>query len=862
MTLRRARLVSTFALVSGLLALTPSAPAAQIQGSFVERAAELGLDHLHVTGLDEIGISVAHDTLQSGVSLGDLDGDGDLDVVACGGVGTNSVFLNEGGTFVKAVDALGLEVGELDRVAALADFDGDGDLDVFLGALEGGAGPLPGRSRMYRNDGAAGFTEVTTLASTRGAGHSLFAQWADLDLDGLLDLYVSEFHGTRNLFYRNNGDGSFSELGAATGLDYGGATHVTAVVDADGDGLPDVFVANDYVVSQWTGLPLNIGDAHLHAQPDGTYVDVSAGSGYDHERGIMGLAAGDVDYDGDFDIYKSDVEENWLMVNEGWPGSGVAWSEQQTFYGVENDLVPDPTSPVETGRSVGWSTFFFNADFDPWIDLFLVNGRVAGVNASQQFSPANQPNYLFHSDGPAAQFTFTDRSVEAGFTEGIDDRGAAYGDVDRDGDLDLFVSPAYGALRYYDNQIERDGQGTLSVLPVCNTSAPGGFGVIARYTDSLGYPHLRLIGGDGPTASQHENRAFFALGDQPAIDLEVEFPSGVTLSFPQAPADSEVIAVEPELIRISARTLPIAPNPGVAGTRNQPTGTGPAGLYIVTAFAHDATGTPLGADAAVTIETPGLTALGGVIHIQGNEFRRYFTAPGAPGDFRTEVAFDGWTVGIRPRVRFFDPTDRTGTEIDVVPEAVRAASADEFTVIVAPKDANGVSLGSGDTVAIQIAGLAPLSGTADLGDGRYSATFPAPATPGVYPIDVAIHGALLSGLAEIEAGGIAVKSSSLLYQEKPYDFHSSAPHQLKLALTPRDATQLRLGPKAELVLTAQPDVGTPPVVVETGFFPEGQRDGQFVYVLSKPVGTPEGDATGRLQLLVDGVDLGFFPYVF
>ena len=160
-----------------------------------------------------------------------------------------------------------------------------------------------------------------------------------------------------------------------------------------------------------------------------------------------------------------------------------------------------------------------------------------------KFSPAYQPNLMWRCNGPSMNFTFLNQTREFGFTQLVDDRGAAVGDLDLDGDLDILVTPTNGKLRYYENNVARLGQGWVAVKAVGNTSAPHGLGVVAKYTDSLGYPHMRIIGADGPTASQHENRAYFTIGSEPAVDLIVTFPSGIGLTFPQVAPDTEVIAI-------------------------------------------------------------------------------------------------------------------------------------------------------------------------------------------------------------------------------------------------------------------------------------------------------------------------------
>ncbi|MEM7305181.1 MAG: FG-GAP-like repeat-containing protein [Planctomycetota bacterium] len=827
---------------------------ASAQG-FVDRTADLGIAHACVTGFDGMAETGIFDWTQRGFAFGDIDNDLDVDIVLCGGLLTNTVLRNDDGVFTDISDYAGIEVGEFDSAPALADYDDDGDLDLIIGVMESGSDglvTLPGASRLYQNDGTGRFQEATALSSTVGKGQTLFVQWVDFDLDGLVDLIFAEFHAQTNLAYRNNGDGTFTDVSAELGLDLPGSTHVTCVLDADDDGYLDVCAGNDYIAGQY--LPAeNHGDQIAHGQADGTWLNVSAGSGFDHVRGIMGFAIGDVNYDGRLDVYKSDANDNRMSINEGWPGGG-AWHDEQEFYGVAAATVPDPEDPKNEGRAIAWGCTFQDFNFDLWLDLFLVNGQVAGSSPTIAFSPRNQRNFLFTGDGPGSSFTFSDATQALGLYDENDDRAMAVADVDRDGDLDILIGSTVGPVRYFENQIDPAGQGWLMVRPVCRTSARGGFGVKASFTDSFGYPHLRQVGLDGPTASQHENFAYFGLGTEPAVDLTVEFPSGLTLLYPGTTPNQVLYALEPELVRTNARTIAlgaVAPPAGLAGKQPTTIATEPA--LAVTAFAHDQNGNPING-VPVTIEVPGLAPSGPVQHLQANQYVRYFAPPAGPGSYRAQVSFDGWEVKIRPRVHFYDPRDASGTTGTVRPEAVRAGSTDTVRVLIAPKTADGIALGPGQAVEIGGAGLDLLAGPTDLGDGLYSAVFAAPIDAGLYPLDVTVNGELLSRTEfQIEAGGQVVGSSSTMLKEKPNQAGSAAPNLFKLLLDPRDENSLRCGPNLKSSIIVTEDDGSAPITVLEGTYEAGQPDGEYLWILAKPANDPAAMATGVVDIIIDGL---------
>lgn len=881
--------------------LAPSASALQLADSFVERALELGIDHQSLGGFDNIGPTKAiSDWVQTGIAIGDIDGDGDPDVVLCGGLLGDTILQNNGAAGFLDVTALsGVEHNELGRMPALGDYDNDGDLDLYIAALIGGEGPTKGRSMLWRNNGVGHFEDVTDVAGVAGRGRSLFAQWYDIDRDGLLDIYVCEFDSTNNLYYRNNGDGSFTESGKNAGVNWPGSAHASAILDSDGDGGLDIFIGNDWLAAFLVGMGGNQGDGQLAGAPaasNAPYLDVTSGSGLDVHRGIMGLAWGDPDYDGDLDLYKTDVGPNFFFINHGWPSTGQPWTQGQVSYGIGAGTSPWHEFPGTFGLNSSWAPLFFSADFDLWDDFYVTQGHVAGLNPALSYLTRDEPDNFYWGVGPA--MPFVEDAVGAGLYVEVDNRGLAAGDMDADGDLDLFTTATAGRTRYFENQIDPDGQGWLQVVAETHTSAPGGAGTIVRFTDSSGFVHTRALGADGPTASQHQVLAHFGLGNETSVDVDVTFPSGITQSYPGTLPNTRFVAVEPKLFELSSPVLPVQSEAPVGLDR-----------LTVDVWAHDATGMPLDATAIVLIDIVGLNPLGPVQSLGGNHFQREFDLATLPELYRVDLMFNGWAPEVLPNVRFRGGPSPTETTSEVHPAAVRAGSSDALTIVAVPRDAFGLLIGSGLPILIELPAALPLGPTVDVGDGRYQRRFRAPVLPGNYSTQISIGGLVLPNTSTFEAGAAAAESKTELQQYVPLTLQAASPDELRVLVVPRDSNGRHLGPGAQVELEVVPSpppgspvLGTGRVPVAPGsvstsslggtlggtfgggagggstslggtsLWPEvrlrsdvdssGQEDGEFYFSIAKTPGMPEALPSGTLVLRVDGVFVTSVPFSF
>lgn len=377
----------------------------------------------------------------NGVAVADYDRDGDLDVYVvvrdaydpARPVTWSRLFRNDGtGTFddrtltagVAGSAGTGLPntAGNGAKLgAAWGDYDGDGWPDLYLTH----AGP----NQLYRNNGDGTFSDVTAAAGVAGGATQLStsALWTDLDSDGDLDLHVGvwedyvgvgEARDLANPYFENDGDGTFTEAGAARGLGDTGKTYTTLPVDVDGDGDLDLYDANDFGANR---LYLNDGT--------GTFAEATAALGLEDNGEGMGLALGDIDGDGRDDLFltnrtDSPVQTNALFVARAEGG----YTERAQTAGV-----------ARTGW--GWGAEIFDLENDGDQDLFVVNGYFA----------SDTPNALFENSGA---FPLIDIAPALGVDDLDPARGLVVFDADADGRLDVLVANVARAPHFYANRTD------------------------------------------------------------------------------------------------------------------------------------------------------------------------------------------------------------------------------------------------------------------------------------------------------------------------------------------------------------------------------------------------------------------------
>ncbi len=428
-----------------------------------------------------------------GVAWGDYDGNGFVDLyVAQGGMiggETDILYANQGnGTFVNASGPAGMGDAGATFGATWGDYDNDGDLDLYVTRYNQS-------NLLYANNGDGTFTEVSAAAGVDNAGDSTSAAWVDYDIDGLLDLFVVG-EWSANALYRNNGDGTFSDVATAAGLADGGWQREEGVAwgDYNNDGMPDLYIAND-------------GPNPLYRNNgDGTFTEVGGLSGVADPRFSRGAAWGDFDNDGDLDLYVT----NYLDESALYRNDGGTFTDVSAAAGVN-----DPGGGI--GVTLG------DYDNDGYLDIFIVN---SGPNAL----------YLNNGDG-----TFTQHP---GLTHDGNAHGVASADYDNDGDLDVYVTNREDGNPNLLYRNRGNANHWLHVRLVGSHSNADGIGARVRVV-SGGMSQIREVNGGSGFASQDSLPAEFGLGTQGnTVTLEVTWPSGVVDTLTGIAVDQVVTVTE------------------------------------------------------------------------------------------------------------------------------------------------------------------------------------------------------------------------------------------------------------------------------------------------------------------------------
>jgi hypothetical protein len=550
----------------GRPAATPAATAGRSGPDwFTDAAGTSGLAFTHFNGMS--GALTMPEILGPGVALFDYDNDGDLDVFIPQGqmlgagktiaqalfpprmsplggrLFRNDLQVHEDGTrtlhFTDVTAQSGIVATGYGMGVATGDFDNDGFVDLYLTNF--------GANQLLHNNGDGTFTDVTMKSGTSVAGWSVSAAFVDYDRDGWLDLYVGSYlrysvegatkcfspagaldYCTPNTYrplpgrlFHNNRDGTFTDVTAKSRIasEFGPALGVTAA-DFNGDGWIDLYIAND---SQPNQLWIN--------QHDGTFRNTAllAGTALTQEgkaEASMGVDAGDFDNDGDEDIFITEQtgEGHNLYVNDG-RGS---FEDQSSRSGLA------AASLAYTGFGTAW----FDYDNDGWLDLLTVNGAVQTIEALAQARdpfPLHQRKQLFRNLGNGR---FEDVTASAGAVFQLSEvgRGAAFGDIDNDGDTDVVVSNNNGPVRLLINNVgnRKHWIGLRLVSPAGRDMLGARVAIVRKSSATL----WRRARADGSYASANDPRVLAGLGDstEPPT-VRVTWPDGRMDEWPNVPID-------------------------------------------------------------------------------------------------------------------------------------------------------------------------------------------------------------------------------------------------------------------------------------------------------------------------------------
>jgi len=519
--------------------------------SFTDVTAAAGLRFRHNSGA--YGQKLLPETLGSGCAFLDADGDGWLDILLInstnwpghGGAPSFPALYrnNRDGTFTDVTRQAGLAVEMYGMGVAAADYDNDGDTDIYITAL--------GPDRLFQNAGGGRFVDVTAKAGVGDPGFSTSALWFDYDRDGFVDLYVANYvqwsadkdlfctldgkkksyctpesyTGQSGTLYRNKRDGTFEDVTRKAGLwDPAAKALGVALIDYNDDGRLDLAVAND---TQPNRLYRNNGD--------GTFTDVGLMAGIAfNEAGVaragMGIDAADYDGSGRQSLIIGNFANEMMALysNEG--------------KGLFIDEAPRSAIGQASLLSLTFAAFFFDADLDGRPDIFAANGHVADdINAVQKRVTYAQPPHLFRNLG-SRKFEIASASVGAAFNQPVVGRGAAYGDFDRDGDLDLLITANNGPARLLRNDADTSSR-VIRVSAAGTASNRDAIGAKMRMTLDSGLKISGMVKTGSSYLSQSELPITFGLGAAAKpVSLEVTWPTGKTESIP-TPSPGEWVTV-------------------------------------------------------------------------------------------------------------------------------------------------------------------------------------------------------------------------------------------------------------------------------------------------------------------------------
>jgi hypothetical protein len=521
--------------------------------SFSNIAREAGLDAKIVFGGAATNKYLL-ETTGTGVALIDYDNDGRLDLFFVNGstlegfppeqAPTSHLYKNTGsGKFEDVTEKAGVAASGWGQGACVGDYDNDGNDDLFV--------TYWGQNHLYRNLGDGRFTDMTReagLTQSRVRWNTGCA-FLDYDRDGRLDLIVANYidldlataptpssglcrykglqvacgppglTGGRNLLYRNKGDGTFEDASEKSGVAHASGTYGLGVstLDFDNDGWIDIYVAND---SNPSALYRN--------NHDGTFTDIGikAGCAFSQDgkpQAGMGVAIGDYDHNGTMDIFKTNFAGDTSTL---YSNSGDGLCEDRTFAGGIGTNT----------RWLGWGTAFVDLDNDGWLDLFLANGHVYPEVRQLKTEAGYEQRKVVYRNLGKGRFADVTEQLGPPVTTPKAARGAAFGDIDNDGQIDVAIANVNDLPDLFHLNGDRTHHWiTVKLVGVTSNRDAIGARVHAVTGEASQWQEVR---GGGSYLSQNDFRVHFGLGEASLVDrLDVRWPNGREETWTNLPAD-------------------------------------------------------------------------------------------------------------------------------------------------------------------------------------------------------------------------------------------------------------------------------------------------------------------------------------
>jgi hypothetical protein len=465
--------------------------------------------------VDYVGLNV-------GMSFGDYDNDGDEDLYVVTGE-KNKLYQNQGnGTFTE----VGLLAGVRDTSSSLCstwgDVNNDGFLDLYVGNFNMA-------NRLYLNNGDGTFSDITVSAGVGNTNDPRSLMMVDYDNDGFLDLYVANL-GKQNVLYKNNGDNTFSDVTIASGATDYGIAMGSVFFDYDNDGDQDLYLTHD-----------NYNPCILYQnQGNGTFWDVSQASGTNVSAMAMGVDFGDFNNDGFFDLYVTNLGNNFLLKNNG----------DGTFTDIAFDAGIDD-------NGMGWGTYFLDVDNDGLQDLYMIN--------NSNFIP--KPNALYHNLGnDSFAIVSTNTDLESRYN-GI---GGASADIDNDGRIDIAISNIGGIGNQLFQNTTVNNNNWIKIKTEGTVSNRAGIGSrVEIFTN--GWHQMNEVASGRSYCSGNSLIMHFGVGTATNVDsVRVSWSSGQVDVYPNMEVNKHYLATEetsltpillsnttsPELAKIKAKAFP------------------------------------------------------------------------------------------------------------------------------------------------------------------------------------------------------------------------------------------------------------------------------------------------------------------